>query len=107
MAAVEDVTPTGVDGVGDVLVDGAWGGVVGGAGVEALEGGRRVVAAVGGDGVDGGGVLGGVDRVQNGESKVPYGVAIAAGALVAFLKAGYLSGDFLIVFLSVSTPPVL
>jgi prepilin peptidase CpaA len=48
-----------------------------------------------------------VDRVQNGESKVPYGVAIAAGALVAFLKAGYLSGDFLIGFLSVSTPPVL
>ncbi|MCB1838704.1 MAG: prepilin peptidase [Alphaproteobacteria bacterium] len=48
-----------------------------------------------------------VARVQNGESKVPYGVAIAAGALVAFLKAGYLSGDFLSGFLSVSGGPIL
>lgn len=40
-----------------------------------------------------------VYRLQNGESKVPYGVAIFAGALAAFLKAGYFSGDFLSAFL--------
>lgn len=38
-------------------------------------------------------------RLQAGESKVPYGVAIFAGALFAFLKAGYFSGGYLAAFL--------
>lgn len=40
-----------------------------------------------------------VYRLQNGESKVPYGVAIFVGAFAAFLKAGYFSGGFLSAFL--------
>lgn len=40
-----------------------------------------------------------VYRLQGGESKVPYGVAIFIGAFAAFLKAGYFSSDFLAAFL--------
>jgi len=36
-----------------------------------------------------------VARVQGGESKVPYGVAIVIGALASFAKIGYFSGDVL------------
>ncbi len=42
-----------------------------------------------------------IGRVQNGESKVPYGVAIAFGALVAFFKVGYMDSDVLVSFLHV------
>lgn len=34
-------------------------------------------------------------RAQNGESKVPYGVAIAGGALIAFIELGYVSPELL------------
>lgn len=41
-----------------------------------------------------------IERVQAGESKVPYGVAITAGALASFVKLGYLDfstlGSFVI-----------
>lgn len=40
-----------------------------------------------------------IARVQQGESKVPYGVAITAGMLAAFIKIGYLSIDTLAAFL--------
>lgn len=40
-----------------------------------------------------------VAQVQAGASKVPYGVAIAGGALVSFVKMGYVSLDTLRVFL--------
>ena len=40
-----------------------------------------------------------VARVQGGESKVPYGVAIALGALASFIEIGYLEGDTLASFL--------
>lgn len=36
-----------------------------------------------------------VARVQGGESKVPYGVAIVAGALASFVKIGYLDVEVL------------
>ena len=39
-------------------------------------------------------------QVQAGESKVPYGVAIVFGALVSFVKLGYLSGGVLASFLA-------
>ncbi len=41
-----------------------------------------------------------VARVQAGESKVPYGVAIFFGALVSFVKLGYVGRDVLGNFLS-------
>lgn len=41
-----------------------------------------------------------VDRLQKGESKVPYGVAIVGGVLASFVKIGYFSGDVLASFLS-------
>ena len=40
-----------------------------------------------------------VARVQAGESKVPYGVAIALGALASFVEIGYLERDTLASFL--------
>ncbi|MCC7304793.1 MAG: prepilin peptidase [Alphaproteobacteria bacterium] len=40
-----------------------------------------------------------VARVQAGENKVPYGIAIAAGALASFAKLGYFSADTLGSFL--------
>lgn len=40
-----------------------------------------------------------VARVQAGESKVPYGVAIVVGALASFVEIGYFSGDVLSSFL--------
>jgi prepilin peptidase CpaA len=36
-----------------------------------------------------------VERVQSGESKVPYGMAIVFGALASFLKIGYFSPEVL------------
>lgn len=36
-----------------------------------------------------------IDQVQGGASKVPYGIAIAVGAVVAFVKVGYLNIDIL------------
>lgn len=42
-----------------------------------------------------------IARVQAGESKVPYGVAIAVGALAGFLKIGYFSIETLHSFLLV------
>jgi prepilin peptidase CpaA len=36
-----------------------------------------------------------VARAQAGENKVPYGIAIAAGALASFVKLGYFSGVIL------------
>lgn len=40
-----------------------------------------------------------VEQVQGGASKVPYGVAIALGALASFVKIGYLDVDILSSFL--------
>jgi prepilin peptidase CpaA len=40
-----------------------------------------------------------VARVQAGESKVPYGAAIAVGALVSFIDLGYFSSEVLSSFL--------
>lgn len=40
-----------------------------------------------------------ITRAQNGESKVPYGVAIAGGALAAFMQLGYLELNGLTEFL--------
>ncbi len=40
-----------------------------------------------------------VDRLQKGESKVPYGIAIVGGALASFLKIGYFNGDVMASFL--------
>ncbi len=40
-----------------------------------------------------------IARVQGGESKVPYGVAIFIGALVSFVKIGYFDGEVLRSFL--------
>ena len=40
-----------------------------------------------------------IARVQGGENKVPYGVAIVVGALVSFLKIGYFDGEVLSSFL--------
>lgn len=40
-----------------------------------------------------------VAQVQGGASKVPYGVAIAFGMVIAFLKAGYFGADALSSFL--------
>ena len=40
-----------------------------------------------------------IARVQAGESKVPYGMAIVFGALVSFVKLGYFSGEVLSSFL--------
>ena len=34
-----------------------------------------------------------VARVQDGEGKVPYGIAIFGGAVLAFIKIGYFNGD--------------
>lgn len=39
-----------------------------------------------------------VETVQAGESKVPYGIAIAAGALASFVKIGYLGVDTFRIF---------
>lgn len=36
-----------------------------------------------------------VDQVQNGASKVPYGIAISFGMIIAFVQAGYFSPDVL------------
>lgn len=41
-----------------------------------------------------------VARVQAGDNKVPYGVAIACGALASFVKLGYLGVDMLGSFLA-------
>jgi prepilin peptidase CpaA len=41
-----------------------------------------------------------IARVQTGENKVPYGVAIAGGALASFIKLGYLSPETLSAFLA-------
>ncbi|MBX2834817.1 MAG: prepilin peptidase [Micavibrio sp.] len=40
-----------------------------------------------------------VARVQAGESKVPYGIAIVIGALASFIKIGYFSPEVLVSFL--------
>ncbi len=40
-----------------------------------------------------------IEQVQNGANKVPYGVAIVAGALASFVKMGYLNVDTLSSFL--------
>ena len=40
-----------------------------------------------------------IARVQKGESKVPYGVAIVAGALASFLKIGYFDSEVLSSFI--------
>lgn len=40
-----------------------------------------------------------IAKAQSGESKVPYGMAIAAGALASFVKLGYIGGDVLSSFL--------
>ena len=40
-----------------------------------------------------------IARVQAGESKVPYGIAIVFGALVSFVKLGYFNGEVLSSFL--------
>lgn len=40
-----------------------------------------------------------VAQVQAGENKVPYGIAIAAGALLSFVKLGYLNIDTMRAFL--------
>jgi prepilin peptidase CpaA len=40
-----------------------------------------------------------IDRVQAGESKVPYGIAIALGALASFVELGYFSPEVLSSFL--------
>ncbi len=42
-----------------------------------------------------------MDRVQKGESKVPYGVAIAVGAIISFYIAGYMDGEVLLSFITV------
>ena len=39
-----------------------------------------------------------IDQVQAGASKVPYGMAITAGALASFVKIGYVSFDTLRIF---------
>ncbi|MEZ5814156.1 MAG: prepilin peptidase [Alphaproteobacteria bacterium] len=41
-----------------------------------------------------------IARVQAGESKVPYGVAIVMGALVSFVEIGYFRGEVLSSFLA-------
>lgn len=41
-----------------------------------------------------------MDQVQNGASKVPYGVAIAFGMLFAFIRIGYFAPDVLSGFLA-------
>lgn len=41
-----------------------------------------------------------IDRLQKGESKVPYGIAIAGGALASFFKIGYFSGEVLSSFVT-------
>lgn len=41
-----------------------------------------------------------IARVQAGESKVPYGIAIVGGALVSFVKIGYLNSSVLLSFIS-------
>lgn len=40
-----------------------------------------------------------IARVQAGENKVPYGAAIAAGALASFVELGYFSSEVLSSFL--------
>ena len=39
-----------------------------------------------------------IDRLQKGESKVPYGIAIVGGALASFFKIGYFNKDILASF---------
>lgn len=41
-----------------------------------------------------------IDKVQSGVGKVPYGIAIALGALASFAKIGYFSIDTFRIFLS-------
>ena len=40
-----------------------------------------------------------IDQVQNGASKVPYGIAIMLGALASFVKIGYFNVDTFRIFL--------
>lgn len=44
-----------------------------------------------------------IEQVQGGASKVPYGVAITFGMIIAFIQAGYFSPDSLAAFVSVSS----
>lgn len=44
-----------------------------------------------------------IAQVQGGASKVPYGIAIAFGMVIAFIQSGYFSPDLLSEFVAVST----
>lgn len=44
-----------------------------------------------------------IGQVQSSASKVPYGVAITFGMIIAFIQAGYFSPDSLSAFISVSS----
>lgn len=46
-----------------------------------------------------------IDQVQGGASKVPYGVAITFGMVIAFLSTGYFSADVMSSFLSAGSIP--
>lgn len=41
-----------------------------------------------------------IDQVQSGKDKVPYGIAIGFGMVIAFVYAGYFSADLLSVFVA-------
>mgnify|MGYP000138462461 FL=1 len=43
-----------------------------------------------------------IDRLQKGEGRVAYGIAIAAGMIVSFIGEGYLAKDTLLQFLTMS-----
>ena len=44
-----------------------------------------------------------IERVQGGESTVPYGIAIAVGALIAFIQVGYFSPEKLALLVDIGT----
>jgi Flp pilus assembly protein protease CpaA len=41
-----------------------------------------------------------IDQIQNGQSKIPYGVAITFGMVVAFIYAGYVSSNVMSSFIT-------